>query len=101
MSALIERVGLRRFGAILIAIFCIGTAMTLSKPAEARFWVGINFGYPGYYYAPAPSYYYPAYYPYYGYYHRRHWWRHHYRHVHYWRWGHRHWCHWHPYRCYW
>ena len=101
MLSLIRRIGLGRLGAVLVAVLCLGTMTTFSKPAEARIWVGFNFGYPGSYYAP--SYYYPAYYPYYGYRHygyRHHWrYRHHYRHAHYWR--HRHWCNWHPYRCYW
>ena len=96
MVPLIKRIGATAAGAALAAVVCVG-AMTMSaKPAEARIWVGVNFGYPGYY---APSYYYPAYYPYYGYY--RPYWRHHRRYVHYRRWHHRHWCHWHPYRCYW
>ncbi|HEX3536725.1 MAG TPA: hypothetical protein VHU15_08160 [Stellaceae bacterium] len=93
MLSLIRRIGLGRLGAVLVAVLCLGTMTTFSKPAEARIWVGVNFGYPGYYYAP--SYYYPAYYPYYGYY--RPYWRHHYRHARYWH--HRHWCRWH--RCYW
>jgi hypothetical protein len=83
---------------VLVAVLCLGTMTTFSKPAEARIWVGFNFGYPGYYYAP--YYAYPAYYPYYGYYRPYARW-HHYRHVRYWRHRH-HWCYWHPYRCrYW
>ena len=91
MLPLIRRIGLGRLGAVLVAVLCLGTMTTFSKPAEARIWFGVD--YPGYYYAP--SYYYPAYYPYYGYY--RPYWRHHYRHARYWR--HHNWCRWH--RCYW
>jgi hypothetical protein len=95
MSALTKRTALSRLSVAAFAVLCLGTALSVPKPAEARIWVGVNFGYPGYYYAP--SYYYPAYYPYYG--HRHYWrYRHHYRHAHYWR--HHHWCNWHPYRCY-
>ena len=99
MSALIRRTALSRVAAAAFAVLCLGTALSVPKPAEARIWVGFNFGYPGYY---AP--YYPAYYPYYGhgygYYPRRYWHRHYYR-AHYWGSRHRHWCYWHPYRCSW
>src|SRR5438067_10839692 len=76
MLPLIRRIGLGRLGAVLAAVLCLGTMTTFPKPAEARVWVGVNFGYPGYYYAP--SYYYPAYYPSYGYgyYPRHRYWRH-------------------------
>ena len=97
MAPLIERIGRSKTGIALAAVLGIGTITLSAQPAEARVWVGVNFGYPGYYYAP--SYYYPAYYPYYGYYRPHYRWRHHYRHARYWR--HRHWCYYHPYRCYW
>ena len=101
MLPLIRRTILQRLGAVLVAVLCLGATMSFSAPAEARVWVGVNFGYPGYYYAP--SYYYPAYYPSYGYgyYPRHRYWRHHYYRAHYRGWRHRQWCHWHPYRCYW
>ena len=101
MLPLIRRIGLGRLGAVLVTVLCLGTMTTFSKPAEARIWVGVNFGYPGYYYAP--SYYYPAYYPAYGYgyYPRHRYWRHHYYRAHYRGSRHRQRCHWHPYRCYW
>src|SRR5438874_11686313 len=100
MLPLIERAVLQRLGAVaVVAVLCLGAMMGFPKPAEARVWVGVNFGYPGYYYAP--SYYYPAYYPSYGYgyYPRHRYWRHHYRRAHYRH--HRNWCYRHPYRCSW
>ena len=87
MFPIVERSSVRRFGAVLVAVLCIGATTMFSKPADARVWVGVSFGAPGWgYYAPA---YYGTYYPYYRpyYWHARHWW------------WHRHWCYWHPYRC--
>lgn len=96
MWPLIRRTGRKYVGAALVAGLCFGAALTASTPADARIWVGFNFGVPGWGYAP----YYPAYYPYYGYYYPHRYWRHHYYRAHYWR--HRNWCYWHPYRCrYW
>jgi hypothetical protein len=97
MYALIGRTALSRVTAAVFAVLCLGAVLGAPKPAEARIWVGVNFGYPAVgYYAP----YYPAYYPYYGYgYYPRYHWRRHYHRMHYSPWRHRNWCHWHPYRC--
>jgi len=96
MRALTGPTALRSLGTVLVAVLCLGTAVTLSKPAVARVWVGFNFGYPAYYYAPPYSDpYYSVYYPYYGY---PYWRWHQYRHARYWR---HHGCHWHAHHCYW
>ena len=51
MLPLIERAVLQRLGAVaVVAVLCLGAMMGFPKPAEARVWVGVNFGYPGYYY---------------------------------------------------
>jgi hypothetical protein len=79
----------KRWGAALVMAVGLCVVSAASHPAEARVWVGVNFGVPwgwgyapGYYYRPYPAYYYnPA--PY----HPD------------WRW--RHWCWQHPYRCHW
>lgn len=53
----------------LIAGLCSSTALSVSRPAEARVFVGFGFGvpigFPGYFYPPYPYPYYPppAYYP--------------------------------------
>src|SRR5258708_40221471 len=78
-----------RFAVVLVAATCLGATMT-AKPADAQVSVGVNlpffnFGFSG------PGYYYPAYYPYYGYsrpYYRARYWR-------------LNWCYYHPYRCGW
>jgi hypothetical protein len=98
MPALAGRTVRSRLSAAVVAVLCLGAALAVPKPAEARIWVGFNFGVPvGGYYAP----YYPAYYPAYGYGYYPHYyrWRHHYHRAHYARWRHHHWCNWHPYRC--
>ena len=58
MSAYLRRTALSRAAAAVFAVLCLGTALSVPKPAEARIWGGFDFGYPGY---DAP--YYPAYYP--------------------------------------
>jgi len=75
---------------MLVAVLGFGAMTIAAKPAEARVWVGLNFGAPmgwGYYapgyWAPPPR---PVYHPYYRPSRPANW-----------RW--RHWCRWHPYRC--
>jgi hypothetical protein len=90
MSLLWSMPRLRRSAASLVAVAALFAVSAASTPAEARVWVGLNFGVPwgyapGYY--PPPPYPYPAYYGYpaYGYP----------------GWRHRRWCWHHPYRCRW
>ncbi len=88
MSLLTKSPWPRRFAAVLVTALSLGAMTTLgAKPADARVFVGLNFGAPawGYY----PGYWYRPYRPWY----RSYWgWG-------YGGWGHRRWCYWHPYRC--
>lgn len=90
MSFLTRSPWLRRFAAVLVTVLSLGAVSTFTaKPADARVFVGLNFGvpafgwgyYPGYWYRPYPAY----------------WYRPYYRPA--WRW--RRWCYFHPYRCRW
>jgi len=89
MCRLLQRKWITQVAALLVTALCFGAVLSLSKPAEARVWVGFTVGAPAWgYYGPVyHRYYYPYYRPYYP--------------ARYWRWRHRHWCYWHPYRCGW
>jgi hypothetical protein len=88
MSRLLAWGWLRRVGLAFATVLCLGAMTTgLSKPADARVFVGFSFG------VPAWGFYGPAYYP--GYYYRPYY-------APYWRAGWRwRWCRWHPHRCGW
>lgn len=87
MSFLLNSPWLRRSAAVLVTVLSLGAMTTLAaKPADARVFVGVGFGAPGWGYYHPGTWYRPYYRPYYPAYYRN------------WQW--RQWCSWHPYRCY-
>jgi hypothetical protein len=87
MSLLTKSPWPRRFAAVLVTVLSLGAMTPLTaKPADARVFVGFNFGVPawGWGWGYHPAYWYRPYW-------RPYYWGG-------WRW--RRWCYWHPYRCY-
>jgi hypothetical protein len=101
MPSVTESPWLRRFAAVLVTVLSLAAVTTLAaKPADARVFVSVGVGVPGW------GYYYPGYWhrPYWRpYWHRPYWrpyWRPYYG-AYYPGWRRHRWCYWHAYRCHW